>query len=208
MGLKPVILLCLLAMGLWTAMFSPPSREVLAFWPMMTLSAGVLAIAALAVGKRDNAGLFTFRRADAAIGIVSPVILYAGFWIAYQIAVRLFGFAAGQVDNIYQLRHGTSPVGIALLLALWIGPAEEIFWRGFVQHRLAARYGIIAGFIAATAIYTLVHIASLNLMLIAAAALCGGFWGLIFAWRKNLWPIILSHAIWDVVIFILWPIGG
>lgn len=206
MAIKSVIILCCLAFGLWTAMFSPATKTLISFWPMMTLSSGLLAVCGIILSRRDNVKLFTFHHIDLLIGILSPPILYAGFWIAYQIAAQCFGFAAGQVKSIYQMRTDTSPVAIALLLAFWIGPAEEIFWRGFVQKRLSNRFGVLAGFILATAVYTLVHIASMNLMLIAAAALCGGFWGLIFAWRKNLWPVILSHAIWDVIIFVLWPI--
>ncbi len=206
MATNPVIILCSVAFGLWTVMFAPATKALFPFWPMMTLSSGLLAVSGIILSRRDNVKLFTFHRIDLLLGIISPLILYAGFWIAYQIAIRWFGFAAGQVENIYQMRTGVSPIAITLLLALWIGPAEEIFWRGFIQNRLSTRLGAPAGFILATAIYALVHSASLNLMLIVAAALCGGFWGLIFAWRKNLWPVILSHAIWDVIIFVLWPI--
>lgn len=224
--MKAVLILCLAALVLWTAMFGP-TQAYLSFWPMMTLSSGLLAVIALILQRTsrpnptsiiplpgllkaiDNLLAAPARGGfwmDLAVGGLSPLVLYAGFYIAYHIARSSFGFAAGQVNLIYQLREGTSPLAIALLLALWIGPAEEIFWRGFVQERLCRRYGMLVGFVAATAIYTLVHTASLNLMLIAAAALCGGFWGLIYAWRKRLWPAILSHAVWDVIIFVLYPI--
>jgi len=224
--MKAVLILCLTAIVLWTAMFGP-TKAYLSFWPMMTLSSGLLAVSALVLQNKtlpEPTAVIPLPRVlqpvenlladpvrggfwmDLAVGLLSPLVLYAGFYIAYHIARQLFGFAAGQVDHIYQLRDGTSPLPIALLLALWIGPAEEIFWSGFVQKRLCRRYGILVGFIAATAVYTLVHAASMNLMLIAAAALCGGFWGLLYAWRKCLWPAILSHAVWDVIIFVLYPI--
>lgn len=224
--MKAVIIPCLAALVLWTAMFGP-TKACLSFWPMMTLSSGLLAVSALVLQQKNRPEptatiplprvlqpIENFFAAsarggfwmDLAVGLLSPLVLYAGFYIAYHIARQLFGFAAGQVEHIYQLRDGTSPLPIALLLALWIGPAEEIFWRGFVQKRLCRCYGILVGFVAATAVYTLVHAASMNLMLIAAAALCGGFWGLLYAWRKRLWPAILSHAAWDVIIFVLYPI--
>jgi membrane protease YdiL (CAAX protease family) len=65
---------------------------------------------------------------------------------------------------------------------------------------------MLVGLVIAAAIYTLVHVWSFNLMLIAAAGLCGAFWGLLFAVTGNVWPCIISHAVWDVVIFILLPI--
>ncbi len=115
-------------------------------------------------------------------------------------------FAADQVDAIYQIKSGLHPFIIGSLLVLIIGPAEEIFWRGFVQRRLTRRYGWVAGLLAGIAVYTLVHIWSFNLMLIGAAAICGTFWGLLFMITGNLWPCIISHALWDVVIFLLFPV--
>jgi membrane protease YdiL (CAAX protease family) len=43
-------------------------------------------------------------------------------------------------------------------------------------------------------------------MLLAAAGSCGVFWGAMF-WRfRSIWPALISHAVWDVVIFVLLPI--
>ena len=75
-----------------------------------------------------------------------------------------------------------------------------------MQRRLCGRYGIPAGFVLSVAVYALVHVWSFNFMLIAAAAVCGGFWGLMFLATRRLWPCILSHAVWDVAILLLWPI--
>jgi membrane protease YdiL (CAAX protease family) len=94
-----------------------------------------------------------------------------------------------------------------LLLLFVIGPAEEIFWRGYVQQRLGKRFSVAGSMIIATAVYTLVHIASFNFMLIMAAMVCGAFWGLMYCWNKNLLPLIISHALWDVSVFILFPIA-
>jgi membrane protease YdiL (CAAX protease family) len=50
-----------------------------------------------------------------------------------------------------------------------MGPAEEIYWHGFVQRRLTGRYGATVGVLATAVVYTLVHVVSLNFMLVAAA---------------------------------------
>ena len=107
---------------------------------------------------------------------------------------------------IYDMKSGTSPEVIALLLLAVIGPAEEIFWRGVVQRRMMARWGRNWGFVAATACYTLVHVPSLNFMLVVAAAVVGGCWGLIYRFcPKSLTALIISHAIWDACAFVLFP---
>jgi membrane protease YdiL (CAAX protease family) len=93
---------------------------------------------------------------------------------------------------------------IGVLLFAWVGPAEEILARLHSAPLRAALRRSRAG--PDAAIYTLVHIWSLNLMLLAAAGLCGVFWGAMF-WRfRSIWPALISHAAWDVVIFVLLPI--
>jgi membrane protease YdiL (CAAX protease family) len=96
---------------------------------------------------------------------------------------------------------------IAVALLLLIGPAEEIFWRGYVQRTLSQRWGANMGFIVATAIYTLVHIGSMNFMLIMAAMVCGIAWGLLYRLMPGRFTaIMLSHSLWDVAVFVLFPI--
>ena len=33
------------------------------------------------------------------------------------------------------------------------------------------------------------------------------FWGLLFHWTRSLWPGMISHAVWDVTVFLLLPIA-
>ncbi len=204
--MKAVAVLCTLALVLWMLLFMPAARGLVPFWPAMMVSTGVLTWCAVKFDKAKLKSLFVFHPADLFIGLIGVAVLYGVFYLGFAISTRLFGFAAGQVDSIYDIRKGINPILVSLLLVFWIGPAEEIFWRGFVQQRLSARYGTVIGFLAASAIYAAVHCVSFNFMLTAAAAICGGFWGLMFAWRKNLWPVIISHAVWDILIFILFPI--
>jgi len=58
----------------------------------------------------------------------------------------------------------------------------------------------------ATLIYTIIHIWAFNLMLLGAALVCGLFWGVMFMRYRSAWPGIISHAIWDVTIFVLLPV--
>ncbi|OPZ01127.1 MAG: CAAX amino terminal protease self- immunity [Bacteroidetes bacterium ADurb.BinA395] len=104
------------------------------------------------------------------------------------------------------MKEGENPLLLSLLLIFLIGPAEEIFWRGYVQRMLEPKFGSWVALIVTTLIYTLVHIWSFNFMLIMSAMVCGAFWGLLYKYNKNLVTLIVSHAVWDVSVFILFPI--
>ena len=96
---------------------------------------------------------------------------------------------------------------IGFLLFFVMGPAEEIYWHGFVQRVLGERFGSAAGLFLTAAVYSLVHAVALNLMLLAAAAVCGLFWGWLYQREQSLIPVILSHSIWDVLIFLIFPLS-
>ena len=94
-----------------------------------------------------------------------------------------------------------------MLMLFLIGPAEEIYWRGYVQRKLSEKWNPNKGFIVTTLIYALVHAGSMNFMLTMAALVAGLAWGLLYRlFPKYFGAIILSHALWDVAVFIWFPI--
>ena len=204
--MKRLIFAILTAFALWTAMFSPLTAPHINFWIAMSISATILitiATFARPSWPRD----FKWSMTDILLGIAIAVALWGVFWMGDKISQFIFDFARPQVDSIYAMKDGSSSTLIAIALLLLIGPAEEIFWRGYVQRTLSQKWGANKGFIVATAIYTLVHIGSLNFMLIMAALVAGAAWG----WLYRMFPerftaIIISHALWDVAVFIWFPI--
>lgn len=200
----PAVML-LIAAGGFFCLFSPWTQQV-PFWPVMTAMGVFLASGSLILDRKELKPVYEFKFCYLPTGLASAFLLYAVFWMGHYFSTHLLPFAGAQVDSIYVIKAGQNKWLIAALLVCVIGPAEEIFWRGFLQRRLSNKYGWLIGFIVATMLYTLVHIWSFNLMLLAASTICGAFWGLLFAATGKLWPGIISHAVWDVVIFILWPI--
>lgn len=86
-------------------------------------------------------------------------------------------------------------------------PAEEIFWRGYIQKNLSLTWTPDRGFIITILIYSLVHLSKFNFMLIMAAAVAGFVWGLAYRFfPERLGAIIISHALWDCAVFIRFPI--
>lgn len=199
----PVLVAIGAAFALWYFAFQ---MEIVNFWVRLSLSAALLALGAL-WQTPERATLFRFNPKDILWGMLSAVVLYAIFWTGKSLATALLPFAADQINSVYANKAQLDLWVIGLLLLLVLGPGEEIFWRAFVQKKLCERFGDLSGWLLATAIYALVHLWTLNLMLIAAATVAGLFWGWLYLRRKSLVTIIVSHALWDLMIFVLWPLS-
>lgn len=191
----------LLAAGLWFVTFYLSWST---FWVKISVSAGTIAALALFLQPPGRDRL----RVDARvvlIGILSAGLLYAIFLAGKFVSTLIFPFAGDQIGGIYAKGSGTSPFIIAMLLFFIIGPAEEIYWRGYLQRNLMDRYGELFGWVLATAIYALVHVWSFNFMLVGAAAVAGAFWGAVYWRTRSLSAVMISHAIWSTVIFTVFP---
>lgn len=190
---------------LWFVMFSPWTAPHVNFWFVMTLSAMVLTTLATVCCREWLSDVRPTAR-QLLLGLAIAFVLWWVFWTGDKVSQLLFSFARPEVDLIYGMKTGSSPLVVGLLLLLVIGPAEEIFWRGFVQRRLSQRWGADAGFVATLFFYTIIHVWSLNFMLVMAAMVVGGCWGLVYRLRPQwLTALIVSHAVWDTCAFVLFP---
>jgi len=198
-----------LAAILFIALFRLRRLGPLDFWSWMTLNVVLLVVLAFVLDK----GLAERLRQDVrsglgrklALGAGSAAALYVLFVIGRDLALRLFSFADAGIANIYALKSGSPSWRIALLLGLVIGPGEELFWRCFFQERAAAATCASYGFALTTILYTAIHLAGGNLMLVLAAAVSGVFWGWLYMRFRSPVLNIVSHTIWDLVVFLLLP---
>jgi membrane protease YdiL (CAAX protease family) len=201
-----VIFLVGLSALFWFAMFSPWIGLPLNFWLLMFISTGLLGGLGLALQRTKLAELYFFKPRFIAVGIMAAAALYGIFFVGEIMSTALFDFAKPEISKVYDTRALASPPVIGGLLLFWVGPAEEIFWRGLVQQRLAESYGARIGYLTASFLYAAIHIFSLNFMLLMASLICGLFWGALFLKYKSVWPGVISHALWDVAIFVVFPI--
>ncbi len=196
----------IIAAGLWTLMFCPATAPYVNFWGMMCISAVVLVTLTFFSEIKWWKDLMSGWKTVAA-GIGLAVGLWCVFWIGDKAASWLFDFARPQVDMIYGIRSGISPVLLSFLLVFLIGPAEEIFWRGYVQRSLSDRIGKNLGYVAATLAYAGVHVPSGNFMLVMAALVAGAVWGLFYRlFPRKFMALVISHALWDAAVFVWFPI--
>ena len=204
----------LTAAALWFLMFSPWTNGILNFWLEMSLAACVLT--ALAVSGTRGAVLQDLKcerpLLQILLGVAIAFALWGVFWIGDFLSSRMFDFARGQVNDVYAMKQGLPGPVIALLLLLVIGPAEELFWRGFVQKQIALKIGAWRfpadhAFLLTVLIYGLVHVWSFNFMLMMAALVAGAVWGFIYRLQPRLLPaLVVSHALWDALVFVILPI--
>jgi membrane protease YdiL (CAAX protease family) len=172
------------------------------FWLLM--SAGVGALGALAFRIRAFSRTEGLRAGDAAVGVASAAVLYAIFVLGRDVVLRLVPGAPAQIDALYALRSQAPSWVIVLSLVCVIAPGEEFFWRGLVPWGLVGWLGPRLGWAAATAIYAGVHL-SANPMLAVAAAVAGGFWGVLYLRAGRIAPLVISHIAWDLAVFFIVP---
>lgn len=204
--MKKLIFTLVLAAVLWTVMFSPLTAPYVNFWWMMTASALTLSI----LSTCFNPGWWRevkWSASNLLLGVAIAAALWGVFWTGDKVSSWLFDFARPQVNLIYGMKEGESPWLLSILILFLIGPAEEIFWRGYVQRTLSLRWNANAGYVVATLLYALVHAGSCNFMLLMAALVAGVVWGGLYRlFPERMAAIIVSHAVWDVAVFIWFPI--
>jgi len=182
------------------------------FWWWMSLNI----ILAVGLGAASDRTYLPALRADLRagagkkifLGLLSAAALYAVFFAGNFFSRLLLPFAGAGIGAVYAFKSTASLVRIVPLMALLIGPGEEVFWRGFLQRRWQERFGARRGFLLATALYAGVHAGSGNVMLVLAAAVCGLFWGYLYRRTESLLLIAVSHTAWDLAVFIAFPFGS
>ncbi|MBR3883578.1 MAG: CPBP family intramembrane metalloprotease [Bacteroidaceae bacterium] len=204
--MKKILFPLIIAALLWFLMFNPWLPKPTDFWTMMTIS-GFILLSMTQIIDREWINDVKLSWNGLFIGISLALLLWGVFWIGDKVATWIFSFARPQVDLIYGMKEQQNEWVIACLLLFIIGPAEEIFWRGFVQRNLVKSLDSNKAFIITTIIYAIVHIWAFNFMLLMAALVCGIVWGLAYRlFPKHLFALIVSHAVWDAMVFVIFPI--
>lgn len=160
------------------------------------MTATGLTLGALALAGGEGQRLKP-RLRDLPLGLAIAAGLFAIFQVGDKRAREIMPRGGEQIAEIYALREIKPKEEIALRLAAVIGPAEELFWRGWLQRRI--------GWLPAAAAYAGAHLVTGNTTLIGAAAVAGLYWGALGALGVPMGALIASHAAWDIWIFLVAP---
>jgi hypothetical protein len=209
---RSLVLPVCVAFIFWFLLFSPwteISRAIHAeyFWFAMTLATTTLGVFTLLLQRHKLARMFAFEPRFVLWGLLHALFLYGLSRLGVFLITEIFPAARPQLEAIYSTRDQLDSAVIAALLVLFIAPCEEIFWRGLVLEELLAKFSSRYALAIATGLYTAVHIWAMNPMLLLAALVLGAHWCLLYFRFKSLVPGLISHMLWDVMIFVAFPIA-
>jgi len=206
---RRTFLAALLAVALFVPLFIFRAAGPLDFWWWMSANLVLLLALSTLLDKGYRPFLLANVRSRTVVkvglGILAAALLYGIFFVGNGLSRQVLPFAGEGITRIYNIKQGAAPLRIVGLMFLLIGPGEELFWRGFLQRRLQVHFGGFIGWLLATALYAVVHAGSGNLMLVLAAGVCGLFWGFLFLWSRSLLLVAVSHTVWDLAVFFLFP---
>jgi len=194
-----VIIGVVLSFLLWYFVFL--SDLLWSFWYRVTFVSIILSCYAYIVGKTSLSDVRLGRK-DIIKGLGSGFALYGLFYIGFNVFKTL---VAGGASNVY-LYRSELPLFVPAMLLLATSFCEEFFWRHYIQTSIVERYGF-KGILLTTALYSAIHLPTMNLPLVAAAFISGLAWGLMYRYTRSLPLVVFSHIAWTELIFVFLPLG-
>jgi uncharacterized protein len=174
----------------------------------VVLSATVLTLAALgaaALGREDLASRLRLHRP--AIRAATGVAMVAGVLALGSILdaiVALLGWgsegALGMMARALAGLRGARLLVAVIAIGGLAGLAEELFFRGYIQVRLRARFGGRWGVVITALLFGLLHFDPLHS---ALAGLLGLYLGWIAELADSIWPAVAAHVANNVLAVLL-----
>jgi membrane protease YdiL (CAAX protease family) len=147
------------------------------------------------------------------IGVLSSILLYGVFYAGNEF-IRTFkplGIGSSGEASIYST-IGSHPIYLQVVILALDAFGFESYFRGSLQNFLSSviaskrTSGVLGVFLAALC-DSLIHIISLNPLWMITTLVADSVWGMTYYYTRDLGSSMVSHLIWDLVIFIIAPIG-
>lgn len=143
-------------------------------------------------------------------GIFTGIILKI---LIKNLIVQFFGFHP--INENFQFIYGNTGKWLlySLLAIFFAGFGEEIVWRGFLFQRLKTLFGeeLVGEFlilIITTLVFGLPHYLNQGFEGAVNGVIAGLLFGLLYLFSgKNLWYVMLTHAVWDIFSFTIIYLG-
>jgi membrane protease YdiL (CAAX protease family) len=132
--------------------------------------------------------------------------------VVQQTAIALTGIPLGLVEFlilrpqawIAALTFSSLALG-GLVIFFATGFSEELIFRAILLKRAVEGLGTRGGLLYVTAIFASLHIFFLNGIDLAFVFAVGLFYGVIVLTTRNLWGVILSHSLGNVILYLVAP---
>lgn len=195
-GLIPGILIAHLLL-----FFTFEDKDV--FWYIFTASMLVLISYSIINEEiEDNTSTLSYLT----LGVASGLGLFGLFWLgSFLIEVLNLPFAS-QISRLYS-QFSPELIWHYLVLILILAPGEEIFWRGFIQKRLSKYFSMKMSIGLSVILYASVHLYSGEFILVLAAIIAGLAWSILYAWKRSMPLVIVSHIVFDLLLFVFIPLN-
>ncbi|OYO04110.1 CPBP family intramembrane glutamic endopeptidase [Enemella evansiae] len=149
-------------------------------------------------------------------GVLSARLRDSG-WAALCSLILIVAFVAGNYAANLIAYQGPPPMGTVPQVPLWLGIwaitimpitialAEQLLYRGFALDTLAGRLGAVGSLLVVSFFFALQHAAltpldgRAQLARFITTFVAGIAMGLLYRWRKRLWPVVVAHWFLDVV---------
>lgn len=143
--------------------------------------------------------------ATALIGIGFAVALYLIFYFGNYLATDLG--LGGSVNAVYAMLYALKDRALLVILLAFIGVFEEIYWRGGVQGYAEKKTKMFRKYpwVLSTFYYSLVHVSTLNPILVIAAFFVGIVTSLV-AYKYGIVASTFTHIIWIEAVVVFLPI--
>lgn len=167
-------------------------------------------------------GWLNVRSGDFTRGFAGAAVLFGGAWAFTRVVMPAGSPRESWAARMYlqlgdpsTLRKEVWLVAIALIV---MAIAEELLWRGLVTSLLADLVGSSRAWVWSAVLYAVAHIPSVwalkdpvagyNPMILVAALSCGLAWGFMARRFERLFPSIVSHALFDWTVLMMFRLWG
>ena len=183
------------------------ARRGRSVWATMTPVLVALGLLALVTGLPTLAQDRSLAAAAGA-GLVAGVGLYLATRLFVAVVAPRWGAFRLQSVRMYG-RRGALSLGAVLLLSVGLMvPGEELFWRGLFLPELERAFeGGVVGPLAAWGVFVAANVPSLNLAIVAGAAVGGATWVGLAVWSGGVLSGLLCHAGWTTLMLAFPPVS-
>lgn len=196
--------------AVWATAFN---ATALPFFPVVVVGAaltGAFGLWVRAAAPRERRPPFAVRPRHALLAVGVAVVHLGLSHLLFDLGSALVPAIGETGREVYERTSQTSFLPRLLLSGLVVAPLEEVFWRGAFQPAAAASAArrwpglprAALAVVVSTAGYTLFHVATWRLSLVAAAALGGLVWAWLLEHTRSLGATMIAHALWTALLVV------
>ncbi|SHH33485.1 CPBP family intramembrane glutamic endopeptidase [Thermosipho atlanticus] len=193
-----VIMLVFLFIGFYFAF----QVDIFDFWIRMTSMTFILGIFAIMLNGKAN---IVPNRLELPIILIVSVLSYVLF-LFFDLISFFVPLFKEHIVLVYNLANEQNILVIIFCLII-ISFFEEIIWRGFITEFLLQNMDIAPALIISSILYSVVHIFTGNVALMAGAFFLGLIMGFIYIFTGKVSTTAFIHAIWGILIFVIFPLN-